>query len=76
MAAWRLFLLNACKELSATKASVDKKVAGIEARVVALDKLRTVIKADSAESKVAVIKLKAEIIGLRRDFDELDDSIP
>jgi len=44
--------------------------------VVALDKLRTVIKADSAESKVAVIKLKAEIIGLRRDFDELDDSIP
>lgn len=70
------FLLNARKELSSTKASIDKKVTGIEARVVALDKLRTVIKADSAESKVAVIKLKAEIIGLRRDFDELDDSIP
>ena len=45
------FLLNARKELSSTKASIDKKVTGIEARVVALDQLRTVIKTDSAESK-------------------------
>lgn len=44
------FLLNARKELSSTKASIDKKVTGIEARVVALDQLRTVIKAGYAES--------------------------
>ena len=70
------FLLNAQKELSATKASINNKVVGIEARVVALDQLTTTIKSDTAESKAAVIKLQAKITGLRRDLDELDDSIP
>ena len=70
------FLLNANKELSATKASINSKVVGIEARVVALDQLTTTIKSDTAESKAAVIKLQAKITGLRRDLDELDDSIP
>ena len=44
------FLLNANKELSATKTSINSKVLGIEARVVALDQLITAIKADTAES--------------------------
>ena len=70
------FLLNANKELSATKTSINSKVLGIEARVVALDQLTTTIKSDTAESKAAVIKLQAKITGLRRDLDELDDSIP
>ena len=70
------FLLNAHKELSATKASINNNLVEIEARVVALDQLTTAIKADTAESKAAVIKLQAKITGLRRDLDERDDSIP
>jgi peptidoglycan hydrolase CwlO-like protein len=70
------FLLNAHKELSATKASINNKLVSIETRVVALDQLTTAIKADTAESKAAVIKLQAKITGLRRDLDERDDSIP
>jgi peptidoglycan hydrolase CwlO-like protein len=70
------FLLNGHKELSATKASINNNLVDIEARVVALDQLATAIKADTPESKAAVIKLQAKITGLRRDLDELDDSIP
>ena len=70
------FLLNARKELRATKTSIDTKVAGIEARVNTLDQLSTVMKTNTEKNKAAITKLQAEISGLRRDLDELDDSIP
>ncbi len=70
------FILNARKELSATKTEIDAKVSDMTSRVDTLDKLMSKYQAEAGKSTATLNSLQSEIAALKNDLASLDESIP